>query len=737
MLLRNKPSCEQSLTQLITLLAHYPMATLDVDVVVPQGKPEERSSPGGGEAVATSIPRSPTQCSAQIESETVEAEIFGADLFQHHHRDVQDFDTLDPHAEVPLDLFDFSGDLDPERHEFDIDAFLADAVEETPIAVPQTAPGTMDNEPILDEIVVGGLSPSTFYSEPCSPLDSQRLVVSTASQSMPKAATGITDELFLDEIVVGGLLPSKAFPEPSSALLSSLPPIEPPAAVPKLTRTRANARRTLSNTIQPMALATGSQHGLGSNSIAAGFLTHPLETYKFPPPTTTAIQHVQAGNSNLLQAGLQGHGAPSLPNPTRIRVATEQRHLRKVNTGRRIRGGREPKERDNPGDFYDAPPVPATWGSMNPKTGQQLFQYDSRGRLDQTLPPFSAEQLAEYVHGQAKRGMRIWIQVAPSQMNHRRFGDMAWKCRWAGCPDRHRTILKGFFQVCFDERPGESGFRFDPHHNAMYLHLYCAERCFDLIDLVRRYDVRPDTRQFPKEMKNAFSLTRDHDDMLQVYYTWRHAQLAKTSAHDGPRKPRDIGQADLLWSRLTEAHLERQGRGRQDQREVRKAHSRGVLIDQHRGDLKLLCRLKSIIRKNARVRNDGDGEKDADKEKHVEIMPPFPRVSSKRKRTVDGEPDGEEALCFNDKWMQQLTPLQPQQALAAGYPSKKARHEHEPESDELVGPPRTLDLVRCNHYRGPATRRRSHALAALEQFRQDEAGQRAWLWQLVGDRSGY
>ncbi|EEY16540.1 predicted protein [Verticillium alfalfae VaMs.102] len=101
------------------------------------------------------------------------------------------------------------------------------------------------------------------------------------------------------------------------------------------------------------------------------------------------------------------------------------------------------------------------------------------------------------------------------------------QCRFNDCPAPSRSILKGWWRVAFDEHPEATGSELDPFHCAGFMHLFCFEKCFDLVEMMNAFDVRPDTRQFEREQKNFMALTRDHVEILADLGRWRVEQEHK------------------------------------------------------------------------------------------------------------------------------------------------------------------------------------------------------------------
>ncbi|KAK1573668.1 uncharacterized protein LY79DRAFT_583513 [Colletotrichum navitas] len=242
-------------------------------------------------------------------------------------------------------------------------------------------------------------------------------------------------------------------------------------------------------------------------------------------------------------------------------------------------------------EWYEAlPEAPVAWGGRDPKN--PMFRYNKEGELLPSLR-FSREQIFYYLKERKGRGLplTLWIQNVPHGCKTRVSDDRLRACRWSGCPAHKGTILKGFWRVCFDERPGTSGKQHDPYHNAGYMHLWCLDRCFDLFEIDYAFDLKPDTRYFEKEERNPMAMTRDHDELVIEFEKWRTSQrtayeewqeLCKMNKALGlPIENRWVEKEAKLWNMLTTRHLELETPVRSNMRKRRA----GISIDKHKGDL--------------------------------------------------------------------------------------------------------------------------------------------------------
>ncbi|KAL0932090.1 uncharacterized protein CTRU02_213043 [Colletotrichum truncatum] len=265
----------------------------------------------------------------------------------------------------------------------------------------------------------------------------------------------------------------------------------------------------------------------------------------------------------------------------------------------------------NAADWYDTlPSAPSPWGGPDP-VNNPIFQYNAHGEW---LPcqRFSRDEILYYLTERKRLSLplTLWIQNLPHGCVKRVTDGRTLKCRWDGCPAQNGTILKGFWRVCFDERPATSGKQHNPFHNAGYMHLWCLDRCFDLYEISQAFDLRPDTRHFEKEERNPMAMTRDHDELVVEYEDWRAEQhksyeawraLSETNKTLGlPTENRIVQREQKLWYILTTRHLALETVVRQTMRNNRG----GISIDQHKGDLGWYSRMVNARKKQTRAQRD-------------------------------------------------------------------------------------------------------------------------------------
>ncbi|KAH6693635.1 hypothetical protein F5X68DRAFT_273186 [Plectosphaerella plurivora] len=289
------------------------------------------------------------------------------------------------------------------------------------------------------------------------------------------------------------------------------------------------------------------------------------------------------------------------------------------------------------------------------------FQYNRNGEWKGHLT-FDAKEIGEYIKGRRAQDLplRIWIQNMPAGCNDRGGLDARTrKCRWIDCPSKQNTILKGFWRVAFDERPETSGYVHDPYMNAGYFHLFCFERCFDLVGLIgSKLDVRPDNRAFRREPKNPMAITRDCSALLDTFKEWMQREYNLWSrwlyedrarrARGEPGRRRERCRENYLWFQLTVRHLQTESIARQSVRDQRG----GISLDKHFGDLELFIRLTA--QRVAAKRNWRDGNESDCTQALVPQRRQQPAPRRKRRRPkyedsdIEEEPELEEVDYNND-----------------------------------------------------------------------------------------
>ncbi|KAE8451208.1 hypothetical protein EG329_004372 [Mollisiaceae sp. DMI_Dod_QoI] len=327
----------------------------------------------------------------------------------------------------------------------------------------------------------------------------------------------------------------------------------------------------------------------------------------------------------LMQEDLQAYLsslAPTTPTPTPAPMEQDDEFEAKKH------GNKRPLNIQNfdPSKFYEPlPSKPNAWGTINPKTDEPLFQYTAFGDLNPLLT-YTASQFSEYIASHPlnristttkQSGLTLWIQTVPADSGRRYPNRASEKCRFAECPDSHRTIRKGDFRVAFDEQFSQSKTT-DPFHNAGYVHLFCLEKYLDFPQLCKDFNVRPDIRIL-REGKNKMAITRDHPSMENIVRKFIVKSEPWNKFGTGLR-PTDY-YAHTLNYLLTKEHLDRQPKHLQRIREKRGGNS----IDLHMNNLDEYV-------DNQRARKEETGKKRRREEKR-----------EKRKR-VDNNEESDDVL---------------------------------------------------------------------------------------------
>lgn len=186
---------------------------------------------------------------------------------------------------------------------------------------------------------------------------------------------------------------------------------------------------------------------------------------------------------------------------------------------------------------------------------------------------FTGEEFLEYLHCASQRPNRqpiLRIQIQPAQYNHRYIrAGQSFKCRFAGCPDKRGTILKGQARVCISEFEDHNGDWLNPFHNAGYVHLFCLEQQINFIELCETpsLTVVAETRSLAHEppakanirLNNPMSLNDVERSVADEWLSdigirWD----AFRSFYPDPtvRPTFELPQEDTLTYRLTKAHTD-------------------------------------------------------------------------------------------------------------------------------------------------------------------------------------
>jgi hypothetical protein len=286
--------------------------------------------------------------------------------------------------------------------------------------------------------------------------------------------------------------------------------------------------------------------------------------------------------------------------------------------------------------YYCAPPQQPAWGGRPNRVPK--FEYHAKGFLVPDYKQYSKADLEEYIFNNP-RNLVIWVQNytgKDTKFRGKLLGD-EWICRWKDCPGRSGKMYKPFHRIVFDERPMEAGQKYDPYVNAGYMHLYCAEKCWDFIEIVKKADVRAENRIWPREDKNPFALDYNFPEGIKLFNQWKERQLALTANQDGPRSwedmmgPRNYSDAEdlpqpkdphiFLWSVLAEARLADTSPARQKMMNKRRRENEGCLADEARGNLETYLLRKKPLgwhklsprpAKGCQADDDDDGDDGSD-----------------------------------------------------------------------------------------------------------------------------
>ena len=373
-------------------------------------------------------------------------------------------------------------------------------------------------------------------------------------------------------------------------------------------------RRQLALTIDPTILgAEANQQGIYRNAILNSFTSPviPLRIidevqFPFEQKLQLALEvELEREKRRDLAAGLRN--AVDISAPASLPAERQFAPLKKP-------GNKRPDniKNFNAAEFYH--PLrsrPASWGSTNPETGEQLFQYTEYGELN-PLHTFTVQQIIEYIGehplnyrldpknpGKMVRdtkhsGLKLWIQCVPADSGRRYPDKLSDKCRFSNCPDPRRTIRKGDFRIAFDEQP-RGGRETDPFHNAGYVHLYCMEKFLDFPLLCKSYNALPDTREF-REGKNKMAITRDHQSMAGKVKEFMEISQPWSKFRKGQR-PEEY-YCYTLCSALTDEHLSMQPGRVQSTRDERGGNS----IDVHKNNLDKWLSNSKIQKENRKRR---------------------------------------------------------------------------------------------------------------------------------------
>ncbi|KAI0423627.1 hypothetical protein F5Y09DRAFT_326847 [Xylaria sp. FL1042] len=313
------------------------------------------------------------------------------------------------------------------------------------------------------------------------------------------------------------------------------------------------------------------------------------------------------------------------PMPKRPSVNHHGVSLRDDKIPRKTHGKKYPHDVEPEMYYGPSPPKPQSWGPLTPKK-QHLFTYTEKGELAPGLY-LTRREMKQYLMGpgpnedfdpparlpgvkstrKRRQGLTLWIGWPAAMANSRypRAGEST-KCRFKDCKYKH-TIALGEPWVILDERQNVHGEYVDPFHNAGYVHLFCLEHHFDLIDLWHLLDVRVDARVFKRESHPYFSLEHKLPGIdsevrcwwMKTYDSWCQAKQA------GKKRVRDHKAS--LSARLIKYKLDNEPRAQARNR----ARRGGVDMSKHEGDPELK-RLYKAYQKHKLLDVNGNPVKNAE-----------------------------------------------------------------------------------------------------------------------------
>ncbi|KAI0440368.1 hypothetical protein F4803DRAFT_527801 [Xylaria telfairii] len=265
--------------------------------------------------------------------------------------------------------------------------------------------------------------------------------------------------------------------------------------------------------------------------------------------------------------------------------------------------------------YGPSPPKPRDWGPRNAR-GKFLFTYTEKGELSAGLF-LTAREMRLYLLGPSpqddlanfegpfrlpgvklrtkkrRQGLTLWVGW-PAAMSNARYprGGESTKCRFKNCPYGQRTIALGDPWVIFDERQNVEGEAIDPFHNAGYVHLFCLESNFDLVDLWQCLDIRPDYRVFKRESHPYFCLAYKLPGVDAIVKEWWFSAFRDWEVARSHGMKRVRVHESSLTQRLVTHKLENEPKAQMASREKRG----GADLAKHRGDPEMKERLVAFRR---------------------------------------------------------------------------------------------------------------------------------------------
>ncbi|KAI1739723.1 hypothetical protein F4680DRAFT_448720 [Xylaria scruposa] len=289
---------------------------------------------------------------------------------------------------------------------------------------------------------------------------------------------------------------------------------------------------------------------------------------------------------------------------------------------RKTHGKRGPSIVEPEKYYGPSPPKPRDWGPRNER-GKHLFTYTEKGELAAGLY-LTTKEMRQYLLGPSpqdpanfegpfrlpgvklrtkklRQGLTLWVGW-PAPMSNARYprGGESTKCRFKNCEYKGRTISMVDPWVIFDERQNEEGEAIDPFHNAGYVHLFCLEVNFDIVDLWQCLDIRPDYRSFKRESHPYFCLSYKLPGIDVIVKDWWHTAFRNWEIARAKGLKRMRTHESSLSQSLVNFKLEKEPIAQVRTRQKRA----GADIAKHRGDPEVKRRLIDY-RKNGLLDENG------------------------------------------------------------------------------------------------------------------------------------
>jgi hypothetical protein len=283
--------------------------------------------------------------------------------------------------------------------------------------------------------------------------------------------------------------------------------------------------------------------------------------------------------------------------------------------------------------------VPAPWiGDAG-----TMFKYSKDGELT-PKDRFTIDQIAEFLqshplnHPRVEYGrtnyqdshLTLWLQRVPADSASRYPSQkVGAQCRYAHCPTN--SLRTGEFRVTMSEDwlyQTAPDFRYDPFHNAGYMHLYCLEKIFNIVDIASRFNFKPDLRTFTNDKADKMmALHRDGEGILKVLDDYLQQDEQQIDEYSRLITPEDSSAWFMhsLTRALTVWHVTEGKKNTQKQAESRG----GFDISKHLGDLMLQAE-RTAKRKEKRQRDKAKAQKGASSKR------------GKRRRIIEFDSDEED-----------------------------------------------------------------------------------------------